>query len=463
MATTKKMTRLEKSAVRLEVTVPQDDLRAEYDRAVSEICREVQVPGFRKGKVPRTVLERKLGTPLKVDVLNKIMGKTVQDIIEEETFPKDLAPLSYSPPLVEENESDKKDPADIDFESDLSFSVKWDVEPLVAVESWKGFEVETPDVSVEDADVARELEQIRERNAMVMDRPADETARDGDVVTITYTEVDDHSVPVPDTGREDFVFTLGSYGNYYQIDEDIVGMRAGDKKVVEKDFPADFPVAELAGTQKNISIRLKALKEKRLPELDDDLAQDIHERFKTLDDLKESIRQSLRNELETRLHNLEFTALLEKIAEKNPVDLPESMIEYDIDAQVMNMCRAGGMKDEQILKIITNRNQAYQSVAEARRPDVIKSLHLALIQQKLIEMLHIEVIDEDRNAEFEAVAGRQNLDVAQVAEFYKQDGRKAELDSYLASKKLRDVLLKENTVKTGAKQSFEVFMGGAAQ
>jgi trigger factor len=463
MATTKKMTRLEKSAVRLEITVPQDELRAAYDKAVGDINRTIQIPGFRKGKVPRDVLERKLGAALKEDVFNTIVGETVQDFINDEAFPKDLAPLPYSSPILEEDDSDKKNPVDIDFGSDLSFSVKWDAAPLVTVESWKGFTVEIPDVSVEDADVARELEQIRERNAMVMDRPIDEAARYGDIVTITYAEADDHFVPVSGTSREDFVFTLGSLDNYYQIDEDIVGMKAGEKKVVKKEFPADFPVAELAGTQKNISIQVKALKEKRLPELDDDLAQDIHERFKTLDDLKESVRQSLTRELEMRLANLKFTAILEKIAEKNPVDLPDSMIRCDIDAQIMNMCRAGGMKDGQILKMIASKGQAYQSMVEACSPNVIKTLQLTLIQQKLIEMLNIEVSDKDRNAEFEVFAARQNLDVAQIAEFYKPDEQKVELDSYLKGRKLQEVLFKENTVETGTKQSFDDFMRGTVQ
>jgi trigger factor len=463
MATTKKITRLEKSAVRLEVTVPRDDLRAAYEKAVGDTIKTIQIPGFRKGKVPRDVLERKLGAVLKEDVSRSIIGETVQDIVEDETFPKELMPLSYSPPVLEEDDPDKKGSVDIDFENDLVFSVKWDAPPLVAVESWKGFSVEVPDVSVEDADVARELERIRERNAMVMDRPIEENARHGDIVTVTYAEVDDHCVAVSGTNRENHVFTLGSLDNYYQIDEEIVGMKAGDTKIIERDFPEDFPEKELAGTKKNIRIQVTALKEKRLPELDDDLAQDIHERFKTLDDLKESVRQSLTQELEAHLSEWKFAVILGQIAEKNPVDLPESMIQQDVDAQIMNICRMQGMKEEQVLKVLSSKNQVYQSVAKACRADVEKSLHLGLIQQKLIEMLNIEVSDTDRNAEFKSIADRQNLDVAQVEDYCKQDGRKAEIDDYLKVKKLRETLFAENTVKTGAKQSLADFIGGAAQ
>ncbi|MDR1231394.1 MAG: trigger factor [Spirochaetaceae bacterium] len=463
MATTKKITRLEKSAVRLEVTVPQDDLRVAYEKEVGDITRTVQIPGFRKGKVPRNVLERKLGAALKEDVFNSIVGETVRGIIEDETFPKELIPLPYSSPILEEDDPAKKSPADIDFGSDLVFSVKWDASPVVAVESWKGFSVEVPDVAVEDADVARELERIRERNAMVMDRPVEETARYGDIVTVTYAEVDAHFVTVSGTNRENHVFTLGSLENYYQLDEDIVGMQAGDTKIIERDFPEDFPAKELAGTKKNIRIQVTALKEKRLPELDDDLAQDIHERFKTLDDLKKEIRQSLAYNLAERLDEWKFAVILNQIAEKNPVDLPESMIQYDVDTQIMNLCQMQGMKEEQILKVMSGKNQAYQSVAEARRPDTVKSLQFGLIQQKLVEMLKIEVSDKDRDAEFKAIAGRQNLDVAQVEDHYKQEERKVELDDYLMTRKLREALFTENTVNTGAKQSFEEFMGGTAK
>jgi trigger factor len=457
MATTKKITQLEKSAVRLEITVPRDELRAAYEKAVNDISKTVQIPGFRRGKTPRDVLERKFGSVLRDEALNTIVGETVKDIVDGETFPKDLTPLPYSQPMLE------GDALSIDLEKDLEFSVKWDARPQVVLETWKGFTVEVPDVAVEDADIDRELERIRQRNATVMDRSPDEEARYGDVVTVDYAEVDEHFVTVPGTGRENFVFTLGSLASVYQFDEDIVGMKIGDLKVIEKAFPEDYEVSDLAGKTKNISIKVVALKENKLPDLDDDLAQDVHEKFETLEDLKTEIRQSLVRSLEERLDEWKYIAIMEKIIEKNPVDLPESMIQYEIEAQVTNMCRMQGLKDEQILKILTGKNQTYTAIAEREWPNAVKSLQLVLVQQKLRDDLHIEVSEDDWNAEFKAIAERQDVDLAQVEDYYKQEDRRSEADDYLKTRKLKEALFKENTVKVGVKQSYADFMRGVVQ
>jgi trigger factor len=456
MSATKKITRLEKSAVRLEVTVPQDELRIAYEKAVGNITRTIQIPGFRKGKVPRNVLERKFGSALKEDVFNTIVGETVKGIIEDETFPKDILPLSYSQPTLE------GDSPNLDLENDLAFSVKWDAQPQVAVETWKGFTVEVAEAEVEEEDIARELEGIRERNAIVMDRALDEEARYGDIVTVNYAEMDDHSLEIPGTKRENFVFPLGSLANYYQFDEDIVGMKTGDLKIIQKDFPNDYTESDLAGKTKKISIKVTALKEKKLPDLDDDLAQDVHEKFETLDDLKKEIRENLKRRLEARQTEQKFNAIMEKIIEKTPVDLPESMIEYEMKLQFANLCHLRGMKEELIMQILSDKNNDYRSMLEGQRPNIMKKLQAALIQQKLMEDLNIDVSDDERTAELKAIAERENADFEYVADLYKPEDRRFELDEYLKARKLRETLFKENTVTLGAKQSYVEFMEGEA-
>jgi trigger factor len=454
MSVTKKITRLENSAVRLEVTVPQDELRVEYEKAVNEIARTIQIPGFRKGKVPRNVLERKLGAALKEDVFNKIVGETVKGIIEDDEFPKELRPLSYSSPVLE------NEPQVIDFEKDLTFSTKWDAQPQVNLETWKGLTVEVPAVEIEDADIARELEQIRERNSTVMDRSLDDEARNGDIVTVSYAELDKDNVSIPGTQREGFVFTLGSLANIYHFDKDIVGMKIGDTRIIKKDFPVDYENPDFAGKSKVISITVTAIKENKLPDLNDDLAQDVHEKFQTLDDLKNDLRRNLTRNLESRLDEQKYLAIIEEIIAKNPVAIPESMVQSEMNLQFSNLCKLRGMKDDQILKILRDEKHPVKAMMEGQRPDAVKRLQVLLVQQKLMEMLNIGVNDDERKAECKSIAERQEVDVVQVEEFYSQDDRQGELDDYISTRKLQDVLFKENTVNVGAKQSYIAFMGG---
>ena len=204
MPVQKEISRLPKSAVRLTVTLPAAEFRTAYEKAVDGIGRTVQIPGFRKGKAPRAVLERKFGAALHEDALNTIVGETVKSILDDEAFPKTDRPLPYSTPEI-----DGDFPA-FDLDKDLAFAVKWDVAPEVVVKEWTGFTAETANVSVGEEDIGRELEIVRDRNAVVIDRPEGEAVRNGDIVTVDYAELDDAGKPVAGKQREGFVFTAGS-------------------------------------------------------------------------------------------------------------------------------------------------------------------------------------------------------------------------------------------------------------
>jgi trigger factor len=455
MSVTKNITRLEKSAVRLEVTIPRDDLRAEYEKAVNEISKTIQIAGFRKGKVPRNVIERKLGAALKEDVLNSIVGEAVKNIVEDEAFPKEDQPLANSQPVLE------GDAPKLDLDNDLTFSVTWDAPPVVKVETWKGLTAEVAEVVLDDEDVARELERIRERNAVVMDRQPEDPAQNGDVLTVNYAELNDAGNEIPGSTREGFVFTLGSKGNIYQFDEELVGMKAGERKAFTKDFPADYDIPELARKLKKIAVTVTAVKEKKLPDLDDDFAQDVDEKFKTLDDLKKWLRENMDRRLEEHLHERRVAAIMDQIIEKNPVDLPESMVATQMEAQFMNLCQQAGMPDEHIARVSRDENHSFRKVVELQRPKIIKSLQSMLIRLKLVEDLKIEVTDDDRRAAFEKSVEQEGLTIEQIEQYYEQDDRRKGLDDYLKLKKLEDMLLKENTVNTGAKQSYKDYTEGA--
>jgi trigger factor len=453
----KEMTRLENSAVRLDVTVPKDDFRAAYDKAVDEIARTIQIPGFRKGKVPRSVVERKLGAALHEDVLNGFVGETVKGIFEDEAFPKENMPLAYSEPEI------VGDFPKFDLENDLQFAVKWDVVPQVTVETWKGFTAEIPDVEFGEADLARELDRIRERNAIVKDRPPEEAARPGDVVTVNYVVLDDEGGEIAATARQGFVFTIGSYTDWYRFDDDVAGMKVGETKTIAKNFPEDYETADLAGKSKNISVTVTAIKEKLLPDLDDDLAQDVHEEFQTLDDLKRYVREECARSLEARLVKKKFSVVMEKIIEKNPVEVPESMVRYETNRRIRQLAQDMGVAEDKIEETVRNKSHAFRTVVEGQREVIIKSLQASLIIEKLVSDLKIEVTDEDRNADLEAMAKRSGTDVAELKEYYASEDRVVHLNNSIAHKKVRDLLLKENTVLIGAKKSYEAVMEGTGE
>ena len=447
MTVTKEITRLEKSSVKLSISIAKDDVRSEYDKILSEHAKSIQLPGFRKGKVPKDVLIRKFGDALKGEALNKIMEKAVEEVFQEDALPRESRPLPYSTPQMEEEPK-------LDLENDLNFSMTYDVLPEVKIEKWQGFELEIPDVTIEEEDIARELEAIRERNAIVLDKDDGEAAAKDDVVTVNYSELDESGQTLEGSARQDFTFTLGSGRNIYKFDDEVTGMKKGETREFPKFFPEDFDDKELAGKKKTLSVTLNALKSKKLPELDDDLAQDVDEKFQTLDDLKNSIRDRLLKDLDYRLRALKVNALLEKIMEAAPVEIPDSMLKMELDSRWRNLARNFNTDAEGLYKMLGNASGGAGAIVEEWKPEAAKSLHSRLIIETLIEEQKLEASDEELEQEFEKVAAESGATVEDIKKYYEAERARDYLKEEIKERKFLDILLEKNTVKPGKKEKY---------
>jgi trigger factor len=198
----------------------------------------------------------------------------------------------------------------------------------------------------------------------------------------------------PGTEREDFAFTLGSKNNTYQFDDELVGMKKDETREFAKTYP-EGDQGPNAGKTLKLKVSLTALKEKRLPDLDDELAQDVDEKYQTLDDLKNSIRTRLEKSLSLRIKDLKINKLLEKITENTPITLPESMIKAELDGRLRNLARRFGTNTDAILRIMGESGQSPDAVMEGWRPQAERALCSRLIVETLIEELHIGASDEE--------------------------------------------------------------------
>jgi trigger factor len=445
VAVTKEITRLEKSNVKLSITIPKDEVRSGYQDMLRDYIKKIQLPGFRKGKVPQEVLERKFGESLKSEALVHIIESAVTEVLKDENLPKEDLPLPYSTPRVQE------EPA-LDFEQDLVFSVIYDVFPRVSLGQWKGLEFEFPDAEITEEDINRELEELRERNAIVLDREDGAEARTGDVVTVDYCEIGEEGGVLPNSGREDFVFTLGSGYNIYKFDNEISGMKKGETKDFSKTFPADFEDSVLAGQSKKIRLTLSALKEKKLPDLDDDLAQDVDEKFNTLDDLKNSVRERLNKNLERRLRELKINSLMEKLMENTPAAIPESMIRVEINGRLQNLAGRLNTGTDDIIKMMARSENS--TVIEKWRSAAERDLHSRLIVEAIMKGRNTELSDEAMEKELETMAADAGITVEDLKKYYQENGGEENMREDIQERKLFDMLLAENTAKPGKKKNY---------
>jgi trigger factor len=451
VSVTKEITRLEKSNVKLSLTIPKEDVQAQYQELLKDFAKNAQLPGFRKGKAPQEVLVRKFGEAIKDEALSKIVEKAIGDVFQDENLPRYDRPLPYAQPVLQ-------DKPELEFDKDLQFSLVYDVLPQVKIGQWKGLSVEIPQAEIGDEDIARELEEIRERNAFVLDRDEDTPAKLGDVATVGYCELGEDGEELPNSRRDDFTFTLGSKHNAYQIDDDITGMKKGETKTVTKTYPED-PSGKtlLAGKTVTLRITLTVLKEKKLPDLDDELAQDVDEKYKTLEDLKNNIRERLEKSLVLRTKDVKINKLLEKIMELTPVTLPESMVKMEMDRRLRSTAQRFGTDVEGILRIMSGSGDLAE-IEKNWKTQAERALHSRLIVETLMEEQNLSASDGEVEQEFEKIAADTGLSLEDAKKQYgERNGREYIMDG-IKENKLFEMFLAQNTIKTGKRTNYLDFM-----
>lgn len=448
MKVTKEISKLENSAVKLTATIAKEDVVSGYNKNISKYAKNVQLPGFRKGHVPVKVLEQKYGDSLKQEVLADLIDESLNQIFAEEES-KDIRPLPYTQPRLD---GDKL--PEFSTDKDLTFSVVYDVFPSVEVKDFSKIEVKEPQVEIGEKELNEELKAIQERNAVVIDKKEGEPVEKDNIVTIDYKELDDSGTAIPGSEREGFVFTVGTGENIYKIDDEIVGMKKDETKEISKTYDAKEENKDLAGKTKKISVTVKAIKLRNLPALDDELAQDVSEKYKTLDDLKKDISKGLESAKNRKIAELKSQSLLEQLVEKNPIVLPKSMIQAEMESRWRMMAQQFQTTPEQLEKMISVSGQSKENMLTQWTGDAEKMLKSRLIVDALIREKNIAVTPEEVEAEFAKIADESGSTIEEVKEHYKDARAKEYIIDEIKENKLYDELYKQVKVSKGDKVKF---------
>ena len=446
MNLSKKIEELEKSAVKLTVTVAKEDVAENYNQIITKYAKNAQIPGFRKGHVPVAVLERKYGNALKADVTADIIDKALNELFSDENE-KEIRPLPYAQPQMDSM-------PEFDTTKDLTFTVTYDVFPKVKDIDLKGVSIKETQSEVGDKELEEELKAIQERNATVIDKKDDETAEKDNIVTINYAELGEDGKVIESSKREGFVFTIGTGENIYKIDDDIIGMKKGETKEITKTYAADDSDKELAGKTKKISVTVTALKVRNLPALDDELAQDVNSNYKTLDDMKADIRKNLELAMNRRINELKSNALLEALVEKNKFDIPASMLKAEVENRWRMMAQQFQTTTEQLEKLFASSGQTKEEMLKNWEPDSEKMLKARVIVDALLRERNISVTPEEIEEEYSRIAAESNVTVKEVKKHYSDPRAKEYLIDDAKEQKLYKQLYSEVKVSKGDKVSF---------
>lgn len=446
MKITKEFTKLEKSSVKLTVTVSKADVADTYKSVVAKYVKNAQIPGFRKGHVPANILERKYGEALKADTMSEVIDRSFGEIFGDKDA--ENRPLPYAQPQMDAL-------PEFDLSKDLTYTVTYDVFPTVENIKFDGVNVKEPQVTIGEAELNDELKNIQERNAMVVDKKDGEKAAKDDIVTVDFFEIGDDGKEVAGSKREDFTFTIGTGENIYKIDDEVVGMAKGETKEVSKTYAADDNNSELAGTTKKLSVTVKALKVRDLPALDDDLAQDVNEKYKTLDDLKKDLSKNMEVAMNRKINEVKQNSLLEQLVEKNTIDIPASMLAAELDSRWNMMAQQFQTTPAELERMIVASGQTKEGMLEQWAAESEKMLKSRLIVDALLKEKNISVTPEEIDAEYAKIADEGGMTVEEVKKHYEDPRSKEYLIDMVKENKLFDELYKQVKVSKGDKMSFK--------
>jgi len=443
METVHKFTDLDNSAVELTLTIPKDTVNEEYQKIVNKYAKTLQVKGFRKGKAPLSIIEKKYGSALQKEAMFSMIESTVEKTLEN--IEDEYKPLQYSTPTLVDEENLK-----FDAEADFSFALTYDIYPKFEIPEYSGNEISFPGVTVDDEPIQAELTKLLDQNAVVIEK--DGPAEKDSIVTVDYFEMDENDVMIEGTKREDYVFTVGTEYNIYKFDDDIIGMKAGDTKVIEKKFGEDSDITEYAGKTVRVSVTLKVVKQRDIPELDDEFAQDVSEDYKTLDDLKQATRKKLEEGLETRIREIKIANIYDKLLENLTITAPESMIKAELENSWKKFSSQSGMNEEQLLQILGMQGQTKEKLLTEWKPQAEKSLKIQLMVDKITANEKIEVADEEVTENAQLFEGIEDLRQKEYYQLLWKEDRKMQ--------KTVDLLLEKNTFKEGETTTYTEFMKG---
>ncbi len=443
MITEKSVKELENSQAALTLTLDAASIEEAYSKRIQKYAKELTIPGFRKGHVPTSVIERKFGDQIREESTFDTMEEALKEAYT--SLDKKDMPLVFSTPVLQDEEKllpFKKD-------SDLTFTVVYDVMPRFELPQYTGLEVEVPSVEVTDADIEKEIERYREQNAVV--RTKDGEAASGDVVTVDYVELDADGNEVASTKRDGFTFTLGSGYNFYKIDKDVEGMKAGDEKTVTKTYTEEDNVPGYAGKTITLRIKLDTLKLRELPAVDDDFAQDIKEEYKTVSDLKNGIREKFQKNADDAISHEKENAILAKLASSVEFPIPESMVKAELDNRWRGFVRQMGVTEEQLEKFMQMQGSTKEAIQNEWRDEAVRTIKTQLIMDKIRDTENFEVSEEELNAECEK-------SLKNVPETEK-DSYKEMIKDEMQFAKVVPFLLEKNTFKEGEKKTYSEYMG----
>lgn len=400
--------KLEKNMAKLTIEVSSEEFENAIAKAYKKNKNKISMPGFRKGKAPRAMIEKMYGKGIFYeDAANSIIPDAYADAAKE----SELEIVAQPEIDVTQIESGKP----------FIFTATVALKPEVTLGKYKGIEVEKKEVEVTDEEVEAEINKVRESNARMLDID-DRATQDGDTVLIDFDGYVDGK-QFEGGKADDYSLVLGSHSFIDNFEEQLVGKNIGDDVEVNVTFPENYQAEELQGKPAVFKVKIKEIKVKELPELDDDFAQDVSN-FDTIAEYKEDLKKKLTENKEEALKREREEAVIGKIIENAQMDIPEQMV----DAQTRQMTQefaqrlsSQGLSIDQYMQFT---GLTPQKMIEELKPQALKRIQSRLVLEAVVAAENIETTEEELDKEIENMASMYQMEVDKLKEVIGEEEKK---------------------------------------
>jgi trigger factor len=409
----------------LDIEVPSDEVERRLDDVARQIQRRASLPGFRKGKVPIDLVRQHFAEAVEQEFLENFVPRVTGEAVDQAR----LNPVV--PPLVRGLHFTPGQP--------LKFEALVDVRPEIEVRDYRGLPARKTVRPVDEAAVGRVLEGVREESAVYADiqRPAER----GDIVLLDSTRLDANGRRMPGTRLKARRIPLGSPEVLPDLENALLGAEAGQERTFEIHYPAEYPAQDLAGTTQRYVVNVRKIQEKKLRDLDDNLAREVF-KLESLEELRSRIRLNLDGEERVRIQRELETAVILELIRRNPFELPERLIQWMMD-RVIHEATEGRAVNETLHKELEQRY----------REGVERSLRRELLLAAVARQEKLEVGDAEVGEEIDRMAQADPRQAARVRARYQAPDRRQALRESLLERKALDWLINAAEVRDEAAES----------
>ncbi len=412
---------------KLEFTIPADKVTKALDKAYDKVKKKARIKGFRPGKVPRSLLESYYGSQVKQDVTVAL----VQEHFEKAVAEHSLIPVGQ--PAI--------DNQDLKEGEDFQFSIQIEVVPPIEnIEGYEDIELEGREVEVSEENVEDQLTQLQQMHARAEALEEDRPAQEGDYLVIDYEGKID-GAPFKGGTAKDFSIVIGSGTLIPGFEEELVGMDKAQEKEFSLKFPDKYMVGDLTGKEVVFNVKVKDIKERVLPSLDDEFAKECGD-YTGLDDLKNKIREGIQKEEERKTKGEHHREILKQLIEKNPLEIPGSLVEEEARYLASRRRGAYGAADDPA------SGDSAPAVQEEDRVVALEEVHGRLLLDSLAQSKDIQIADEELSERLEIIAQGIQQPTQAIIEFYKKENRMESLRDGLKREKTLDFILQKAKIKT---------------